>query len=142
MTWIDQWGWAKALWPRGGFDDWFNNATVDDINVNSKAVKDGLRNGGGKHEMFPVSEAAKAKSLGFTAQELKALTVPTKDIYFTGVKHGKTGEILEDAHHGSRAGRWFHKELIGKLKGATSKKEAQKIIKDMHKKHMRYKSKC
>ncbi|PIT14907.1 hypothetical protein [Snodgrassella alvi] len=92
--------------------------------------------------MFPVSLAAKAKSLGFTAQELKAMTVSTKDIYFTGVKHGKTGEILEGAHHGSRAGRWFHIDLMEQLNGATSKKEAQKIIKDMHKKHMRYKSKC
>ncbi|PIT13377.1 hypothetical protein [Snodgrassella alvi] len=92
--------------------------------------------------MFPVSLAAKAKSLGFTAQELKALTVPTKDIYFTGVKHGKTGEILEGAHHGSRAGRWFHKELIRKLKGAKSKTQAMDIIDNMHEKHMRKKSKC
>ncbi|PIT14232.1 RHS repeat domain-containing protein [Snodgrassella alvi] len=142
LTWIDPWGWAKAPWPRGGFDDWFNNATPEEINQNIEAVKGGLRNGGGKHEMFPVSLAAKAKSLGFTAEELKALTLPTKDIYFTGVKHGKTGEILEGAHHGTGAGSWFHKELIGELKGAKSKTEAKKIIESMHTKHMRYKLKC
>jgi hypothetical protein len=67
LTWIDPWGWAP--WKRGGFDDWFNTATPEEINQNIKYVKGALRNGGGKHEMFPVSLAAKAKSLGFTAEE-------------------------------------------------------------------------
>ncbi len=32
------------------------------------------------HEMFPVSQAAKARELGFTAEELKGMTVETDKI--------------------------------------------------------------
>jgi RHS repeat-associated protein len=140
LTWIDPWGWAP--WKRGGFDDWFNNATPEEINQNIKSVKGALRNGGGKHEMFPVSLAAKAKSLGFTAEELKALTVPTKDIYFVDVEDKKNGGLIQGDHHNSSASKYFHDDLIEQLKGAKSKKAARKIIRTMHNTHMRYKPKC
>ena len=140
LNWIDPWGWAP--WKKGGFDDWFNNASLDEIRANKKAVETALRNGGGKHEMFPVSLAAKAKSLGFTAQELKAMTVPTKDIYFVDVTNKKTGALIQGDHHGTKAGSYFHKELIKRLNRAKSKKQAMDIIEQTHKKHMRYKSGC
>ncbi|MCX8748681.1 hypothetical protein J3U75_04680 [Snodgrassella sp. B3088] len=92
--------------------------------------------------MFPVSLAAKAKSLGFTAQELKAMTVPTKDIYFVDVTNKKTGALIQGDHHGTKAGSYFHKELIKRLNRAKSKKQAMDIIEQTHKKHMRYKSGC
>ena len=76
---------------KNGFDDWFNNASVDDISKNIKSVKRALRNGGYKHEMFPFSEAVKAKSLGFTAQELKAMAPLIEDIYFVDVVDKKQG---------------------------------------------------
>nr|WP_305775530.1 RHS repeat-associated core domain-containing protein [Flavobacterium covae] len=58
-------------WPKGGFNEWFNNASVQDIANNKDAVSEALRKPGGKHEMFPVSQATKAKELGFTAEEIK-----------------------------------------------------------------------
>ncbi|KES12903.1 Rhs family protein, partial [Snodgrassella alvi SCGC AB-598-P14] len=139
LMWVDPWGWAP--WKKGGFDDWFDNASVDDISENIKSVKRALRNGGKKHEMFPVSEAVKAKSLGFTAQELKAMAAPTKDIYFVDVVDKKTGNLIQGDHHRSSASKYFHDDLIKQLQGAKSKKQAQKIITTMHEKHMRYKSK-
>jgi hypothetical protein len=92
--------------------------------------------------MFPVSLAAKAKSLGFTAEELKALTVPTKDIYFVDVEDKKNGGLIQGDHHNSSASKYFHDDLIKKLKGGTSKTEEISIIDKIHNKNMRYKSKC
>ncbi|MWP61184.1 MULTISPECIES: hypothetical protein [unclassified Gilliamella] len=119
-----------------------NDATVDDINQNIEAVKRALRNGGGKHEKFPVVLAAKTKSLGFTAQELKAMAVSTKDIYFVDIENKKTGILIQGDHHNSNASKYFHDNLIKKLSGVKSKREAERTIMSMHNKHIRYKSKC
>ncbi|GFD83746.1 RHS repeat domain-containing protein [Tenacibaculum sp. IMCC1] len=126
-----------APWPKGGFNEWFNKASVQDIIANKESVSSALRGTGGMHEMFPVSQAAKAKELGFTAEEIKKMTVETDRIIFTNVKD-KRGNILPDGkHHGSRAGRHFHNKLIEDLKGAKTKLEAKKIIAKHHKKHMK-----
>ncbi|CAO3304132.1 MULTISPECIES: hypothetical protein [Pseudomonas] len=87
--------------------------------------------------MFPVSIGAKAKELGFTAQELKEMTVPTKDITFVGVtdKHGNP--VPDGPHHGSRAGRLFYNNLIEDLNGAQSKAQALSVIDSHHGKHMK-----
>jgi uncharacterized protein RhaS with RHS repeats len=82
LTWVDPWGWAKAPWPRGGFDDWFNNATPEEIRQNIEAAKGGLRNGGGKHEIFPVSEAAKAKSIRLYRSGIKSTDRTDKGYLF------------------------------------------------------------
>ncbi|MCE5990385.1 RHS domain-containing protein, partial [Pseudomonas sp. LM20] len=134
-TWVDPLGWVP--WEKNGFDSWFNSASVQDIVDNKKAVEAALRNPGGKHEMFPVSIASKAKELGFTAQELKEMTVPTKDITFVGVtdKHGNP--VPDGPHHGSRAGRLFHNNLIKDLNGAQSKAQALSVIDSHHSKHMK-----
>jgi RHS repeat-associated protein len=133
--WVDPLGWVP--WEKNGFDSWFNSASVQDIVDNKKAVEAALRNPGGKHEMFPVSIASKAKELGFTAQELKEMTVPTKDITFVGVtdKHGNP--VPDGPHHGSRAGRLFHNNLIKDLNGAQSKAQALSVIDSHHRKHMK-----
>ncbi|GLO31804.1 hypothetical protein PPUN12996_38620 [Pseudomonas putida] len=134
-TWVDPLGWVP--WEKNGFDSWFNSASVQDIVDNKKAVEAALRNPGGKHEMFPVSIASKAKELGFTAQELKEMTVSTKDITFVGVtdKHGNP--VPDGPHHGSRAGRLFHNNLIKDLNGAQSKAQALSVIDSHHSKHMK-----
>ncbi|SPE76248.1 hypothetical protein [Flavobacterium covae] len=87
--------------------------------------------------MFPVSQATKAKELGFTAEEIKKMTVDTDRITFTGVTDSAGNVLPDGAHHGSRAGRHFHNKLIKDLEGATSKLEAKKIIARHHKAHMR-----
>jgi len=87
--------------------------------------------------MFPVSMAAKAKELGFTAQELKEMTVPTKDITFVGVtdKHGNL--VPDGPHHGSSAGRNFHNKLIKDLAKANTKSQALSVIDSHHRSHMK-----
>lgn len=137
--WVDPWGWAP--WAHGKFDDWFNAASVDDINSNKTAVTGALRGAGKMHEMFPVSLAAKAKELGFTAQELKRYVVETKRITFINVTDSKGRPIPNGSHHGSSAGRYFHNKLIADLKQATSKREAKMIIARHHRKHMKL-SRC
>ena len=130
-------------WERGKFNDWFNNASPTEVLSNKNDVSDALRRPGGKHEMFPVSIAHKARSLGFTAEEIKKLTVDTKRIVFVNVRDTNTGKILPPgAHHGSKAGRHFHMQLISALNGAKSKAGALKIIQVRHQKHMKLKKIC
>lgn len=138
--WIDPLG--LHVWDDLGmdFDTWFDQASRADIENNMTSVTSnaGLRNGGGKHEMFPVSMAPKAKDLDYTAAELKAMSSPTADTTFTGVKDNVTGEILPDGkHHRSKASSHFHTQLMNKLENAKTKAEADKIIADMHNKHMK-----
>lgn len=123
-----------APWSKGGFNQWFNNASPQDITDNKKAVERALRKPGGKHEMFPVSEAAKARELGFTAEEIKKMTVDTDRITFVDVVDGD-GNIVSGKHHSSSASWNFHDKLIKDLQ--KSKAEAKKIIAKHHKKHMR-----
>ena len=55
----------------------------------------------------------------------------------------KEGNILPDSgHHQTRAGRYFHIELIKSLKDATSKEEAMSIMKTLHDKHMKVSNPC
>ncbi|PHM59281.1 RHS repeat-associated core domain-containing protein [Xenorhabdus sp. KK7.4] len=137
---IDPLGWAE--WDFGKFNEWFNNASVQDIIDNKKSVSAALRGDGGKHEMFPVSLAAKAKELGFTAEELKKYVVDTDKITFTNVTDAKGNPVPDGGHHGSRAGRHFHNKLIADLKNAKSKFDAKKIMVRHHRKHMIYSGKC
>ncbi|MEC3875491.1 RHS repeat-associated core domain-containing protein [Chryseobacterium salviniae] len=134
---IDPFG--LAPWPRGGFNDWFNNASVTDIVKNKSAVSRALRNGGGMHEMFPVCLAPKLKALGFTAEEIKNATVPTKGLVFKDVPDPKTGALLTGAHHKSAASKVFHDNLIGDLSKAKSKIAAKRISKRHHAKHVKVK---
>ncbi len=139
VTWIDPLGWAP--WKSGQFDEWFNAASVQDIKDNKTSVSAALRGSGGKHELFPVSIAAKAKELGFTAQELKKYVVDTDRVTFTKVTDAKGVPVPDGGHHGSRAGRHFHNKLIAELKAATSKSDAKRIIARNHKSHMKL-SRC
>ncbi|WP_072061492.1 RHS repeat-associated core domain-containing protein [Xenorhabdus khoisanae] len=137
---IDPLGWAE--WDYGKFNEWFNNASVKDIIDDKKSVSAALRGDGGKHEMFPVSLAAKAKDLGFTAEELKKYVVDTDKITFTNVTDAKGNPVPDGGHHGSRAGRHFHNKLIADLKNAKSKFDAKKIMVRHHRKYMIYTGKC
>ncbi|WP_230580740.1 RHS repeat domain-containing protein, partial [Xenorhabdus bovienii] len=137
---IDPLGWAE--WKPGKFDEWFNKATVQDVIDNKASVSSALRGNGGKHEMFPVSLAAKAKELGFTAEELKKYVVDTDKITFTNVTDAKGNPVPDGGHHGSRAGRHFHNKLIADLKEATGKFGAKKIMVRHHRNHMIYSEKC
>lgn len=135
ITWIDPWG--LTPWEFGKFNEWFNAASVQDVINNKTSVSSALRGSGGKHELFPVSLAAKAKELGFTAEELKKYAVNTDRITFTNVSDSKGIPVPDGGHHGSRAGRHFHNKLIAELEGATSKADAKKIIARHHKGHMK-----
>ena len=139
LLWSDPLGWAA--WESGRFDEWFNAASVQDIKDNKTSVAAALRGSGGKHELFPVSLAAKAKELGFSAQELKKYVVDTDRITFTKVTDSKGAPVPDGGHHGSRAGRHFHNKLIAELENATSKREAKRIIARNHKNHMKL-SRC
>ncbi|MGJ8739171.1 RHS repeat domain-containing protein, partial [Zobellia laminariae] len=134
-SWIDPFG--LNPWGSGGFNEWFNNASVKDIADNKDAVSNALRSPGGKHEMFPVSIASKAKELGFTAEEIKSMSVETDRITFSGVTD-RSGNLLPDGpHHNSRAGRHFHNKLIKDLNSASTKQDALDIIKKHHDAHMK-----
>ncbi|MCL1989458.1 MAG: DUF6531 domain-containing protein [Defluviitaleaceae bacterium] len=145
---VDPFGWAP--WEIGrtaaetveNFISWFDNATPSQIQQNIQYVKRMLRAGGGFHEMFPVSMAAKARELGFSARELLNGTVRINagngKLFFTNVRDS-TGNLLPNGlHHGSRAGRHFHNQLIKGLQGAQNKAEATGIIDRMHDAHMRF----
>ncbi|WP_276524794.1 RHS repeat domain-containing protein [Flavobacterium branchiophilum] len=123
------------------FNEWFNQASPQDITDNLKSVKDALRSPGGKHELFPVSQAAKAKELGFTAEEIKKMSVNTDRITFENVTDALGNPVPDGTHHNSRAGRNFHNKLIDALKDAKSKLDAKKIIARHHKAHMKLKCK-
>jgi hypothetical protein len=128
-------GWAP--WKNGKFNEWFNSASPEDIQKNIKSVKNALRGCGGKHEMFPVSMAAKAKELGFTAEQIMKMSVDTNKITFVNVTDAKGAPIASGGHTNTSAGRHFHNKLISDLKGASTKKAAKKIIGKHHRKHMR-----
>ncbi|WP_212893089.1 RHS repeat domain-containing protein [Capnocytophaga canimorsus] len=134
-----------AIWDTLGLDfkTWFDQATVSDIENNIKDVtsKRGLRFGGGKHEMFPVSQAPIAKSFGFKAGELEKMSIATENIIFVNVMDSNQN-VINGKHHTSSASWHFHNQLIEKLKNIdpnikNAKLEAKKIIAQHHKKHMR-----
>ncbi|WP_427108127.1 RHS repeat domain-containing protein [Lysinibacillus xylanilyticus] len=141
--WIDVFG--LAPWKNGQFNKWFNKATPQDVQNNIGSVKAKLRNGGGYHELFPVADAAKARELGFTAEELLKMAVDKDRVSFVDVLDRK-GNSHSGPHStgkeripgtSSRASSNFHTQLSKALKNATTKKEARKIIGSYHKKHMR-----
>ena len=138
---IDPFG--LAPWPKGGFSEWFDAASSQDIADNLKSVENALRSPGGKHEMFPVSQAVKAKELGFTHSELMEMTVKTSDIEFVDVpdRRGKlhTGSHVSSGIPNNPASSNFHKKLIQDLKGAKTKAQAKAIIQKHHNAHMRIK---
>ncbi|SFZ80875.1 RHS repeat-associated core domain-containing protein [Tenacibaculum maritimum] len=141
-SWVDPFG----LSPWGNINDfgnWFDSASVQDVLNNKDAVSRALRSPGGKHEMFPVSQAAKAKELGFTHSELMELTVKTSDIEFVDVPDRKgnlhTGRHVSSGVPNNPASSNFHKRLIKDLKGAKTKAEARAIIKKHNDAHMRIK---
>ncbi|EOF5433909.1 hypothetical protein ACK1MO_003613, partial [Salmonella enterica] len=90
-----------------------------------------LRNGGGAHEWFPVSEAAKAKELGFTYSELGNLSSPRENVWFENIPDPKhPGSVLDGPHstggklppgQSGRASSAAHDMLIDTLKQTTSK---------------------
>ncbi|MCG7500449.1 hypothetical protein MHM83_01055 [Tenacibaculum sp. Mcav3-52] len=140
-SWVDVFG--LAPWERGGFKKWWDTASESDVKDNLKSVKNAMRamHGGGNHEMFPVSQAVKAKKLGFSYDELSERTIKTSDVFFENVPDGK-GSLLSGPHvssgvNNSPASARFHKELITKLKAATSKQEAKNIISEMHGKYVK-----
>ena len=153
QTWVDALGLSKALWGRGGFDSWFDSASIADVrkamaDPNSRdAIKGALRNGGGAHEWFPVSMATKAKELGFTASELKELTTPTSDVWFKDIPDPKNpGEFLEGPHsagktlpkgQSSRASSIAHDMLGDKLEGAKTKRGAIQRIRNFAERYTR-----
>ncbi|WP_167377851.1 hypothetical protein [Pseudomonas floridensis] len=128
-------GWLP--WEKGGFDSWFNNASFADVLKNKTAVGDALRRPGGKHEIFPISIAAKAKELGFSAQEFRELTVPTKDGTFVGVTNALGNPVPNGSHHNSSAGRNFHNNLIRDLAKTQTKAQALSVIDAHHRAHMK-----
>jgi RHS repeat-associated protein len=139
---MDILGLKERVWDKQNmnFETWFDQASVDDIKANIDDVTslDGLRAGGGKHELFPVSMAPKAKELGFKADELKKMSVDTNKITFVNVPDRKTGEILPDGlHHQSKASSHFHYTLMEALETAGTKTEAKRIIAQHHKNHMK-----
>ncbi|MGJ1081293.1 RHS repeat domain-containing protein, partial [Bacteroides fragilis] len=128
-TWIDILG--LAPWGRGNkaFNDWWDKATVTDIEANIDAVKTHLRGSGGMHEMFPVHLAPKLKDLGFTASELKKMVIPTKNMQ---IKIGRNKGL----HHRSSASSIFHQKLANAITNAKSKQQAQSEIERLHNKHV------
>ncbi|KMK17101.1 hypothetical protein ABW09_17975 [Pluralibacter gergoviae] len=137
LVWVDPLG--LIPWEKGEFNAWFNNASIQDITDNKSAVESALRSPGGMHEKFPVSLASKAKELGFSAEELKATTVPTSDITFVNVTDRLGNPVPDGPHHGSKAGRHFHNKLIADLTNAENKLHAIDIIETHHSAHMRLK---
>ena len=146
--WVDVFG--LAPWPNGGFAEWWDNpkTSVQDVLDNQDSVESAMRrmNGGSNHEMFPVSEAGKAKELGFTHAELEERTVKTKNTSFSNVpdKYGNlhsgphsTGKKLPKGQSG-KASSWFHIDLIQRLKGAKTKRGAKSIITRLHNKYMNH----
>ncbi|MCG8697722.1 MAG: RHS repeat-associated core domain-containing protein [Bacteroidales bacterium] len=140
------WADPLGLTPWGdieNFGNWFDNASVQDIVDNKKSVENALRAPGGKHEMFPVSQATKAKELGFTHAELMEMTVKTNEIEFVDVPDRKgflhTGRHVSSGVPNNPASSNFHKRLINDLKGAKNKREAKDIVYKHHNKHMKIK---
>lgn len=128
-AWIDILG--LAPWGRGNkaFNDWWDKATVSDIEANIDAVKAHLRGGGGMHEMFPVHLAPKLKELEFTALELKKMVIPTKNMQ---IRIGRN----KGFHHRSSASSIFHQMLANAITNAKSKQQAQNEIERLHNKHV------
>lgn len=135
-TWVDVFGLASGPWGDGDFGAWFDKASIQDIVNNKSAVSQALRGSGGKHEMFPVSMAAKAKDLRFSASELEKMSVETGKITFVDVLDSD-GNLVSGKHHSSSASWHFHDKLIKDLQNAKTKTQAKKIIAKHHKAHMR-----
>ncbi len=57
----------------------------------------------------------------------------------TGLAYNSAGNIQSGKYHRSKASSLFHSGLIDKLKRVKTKEQAQTIIDNMHKKHMRCK---
>ncbi|WP_199914969.1 RHS repeat-associated core domain-containing protein, partial [Xanthomonas fragariae] len=155
LQWADPLGWISTPWGNAGqgFGDWFNAASEQDI-VDAMAdpktrdqVQSALRGSGGRHEWFPVSMAAKAKSLGFSYEELMKLSSPVDDVWFENVADPRRpGAILSGPHstgkplpagQSSRASSHAHIDLSNRLGRANTKLGAVRIIKKFMRQHVR-----
>ncbi|SFD92170.1 RHS repeat-associated core domain-containing protein, partial [Paracidovorax konjaci] len=155
--WTDPWGWAAGLWGGDGqpasFGDWFNQATPEQVSsamenpTSQKAIKAALRGQGGAHEWFPVSEAAKAKQLGFSYEELMRMSSPRDQVWFDNVPDPKNpGGVLSGPHstgaklpagQSGRASSAAHSILSAELRAATSKADAIARIKGFSARYVR-----
>jgi len=88
-----------------------------------------LRNGGGKHEMLPVSTFPHMAKIGVTVKDIHRMVLPTKGLKF------KFPGIPAGSHHGSKIGQFAHKLLFAELRQAKTRHQALEIAKEFHKKY-------
>ncbi|MGS0641076.1 RHS repeat-associated core domain-containing protein [Xanthomonas oryzae] len=155
IQWADPLGWTSTPWGNAGqgFGAWFNAASEQDI-IDAMAdsrtrdqVQSALRGSGGMHEWFPVSMAAKAKSLGFSYEELMKLSSPVSDVWFENISDPRSaGSTLNGPHstgkplpagQSSRASSLAHIDLSNRLGGAKTKLGAVRIIMRFMRQHVR-----
>ena len=141
INWIDLWG--LTPWSDAGksFTEWFDNASHQEVAkametpATRERIKDNLRGSlGGKHEWFPVSEAAHARKLGFTVADIQAVTTPTKDVWFQNIPDPKNpGKTLSGPHstggplpagQSSRASSRAHQMLVKTFLEAKTRRAA------------------
>lgn len=116
------------------FKTWFNELSEPDLEILMKNThirhiignKSRLRNGGGKHEWLPVSQAAIAKKWHVTAEQIMEWTTPTATTYFENIVDPKTKKTSscfhgqDDKSMGINASSYAHKEIIKAMKKCKS----------------------
>ena len=129
----------KGAIPFGdNFDKWFDNLKIGDLETlmgdsyhkgqnrtkeqSAKwQITDSLRGYGKMHEWLPVSQAVIAKKWGVTAEQIKAWTTPTKEVYFRNIKDKKG--IVRNGFHGGQGSTSAHNQIIDMMKRCNSLEE-------------------
>lgn len=130
---------VPSMNPGEDMGDYINRLSPDEVrtifadspaNQMKKDILAELRRPGGKHELIPVSELVRAKRLGLTVADIKALVLPTT---LTGTDPGPPPRPFTHHGEGSAGGsKKYHDALRQALHEATSPADLLQRIKGVN----------
>lgn len=122
---------------KGAFSKWWNDLTPDELDMLWKdqaireTIEDRVRSPGGLHEWLMTGMGPKIKRMGFSMDDIKAMTTPTKEA--EGRVPGSNERWRHNADEGTGSGPnsgKMHKALQEAIEGAKDRTDLLNRLKD------------
>lgn len=129
-------GGRVPTYASGKFNSWWNDLSVDELKMLladegiAKQIKAQVRAPGGLHEWLMTSLGPDVKKLGFTMEDIKAMTTPTKKAEGRVPNSNyRWRHTNEDGTTGENSGK-MHKALEEAIKGAKDRDDLLRRLED------------